>query len=764
MILCSKVVDSFSPAVFAVALALSTLIATACLSAHAEGATRTLIGHSGEVLAVIFSPDGRLLASGSSDQTLRLWDPVTGEERKLLRGHTSAVRTLAFAAHNSQLLASGSADGTVRIWDMAQGKEIKTLSGRLGPIRGVAFAPDGQSLASVGDDGSLRLWDWKAGQETKATKSRLGILFSVVFSPDGTALATGGSKSLAYLWDRATLDRRSVYTGHTGPVQAVTFAPDGALMATGAADGEVRLWDVASGQERRVLSGQAGSVYAVAFTPDGRLVASASADGTTRLWDVGTGKMDAALAGHTGPALTLAFSPDGSLLASGGQDRSIRLTARAGIPVATGSPPAPPPVVASKPPAGGQLPATDRPAPPSPSPAPPPVVASTPPAGGQPPATDRPAPPSPSTSAPSSVVKRSPPVIAIASPSETQQVTTERVQLLGAAASDSGVARIELRVNGQLVKQQDKRGATRVSNVDFTEPLVLREGKNEVAVTVTDMDNQATTRALTVTRTPDPRLLDPGKIWAAVIGISQYKTVSALQFADQDALSFYDYLLNQIGVPKDNIFLLTNQQATLVNVRRTLGTELKRKASPRDTVLIYFAGHGAPETDSTSPDNDGLEKYLVVYDADPDDLYTTGLPMREVEIIFERLAAERVVFIADTCFSGATTGRTFSTGGRRAVVSDAFLTRLSNVKGRVVLAASRGNEVSEERPDMRHGVFTYYLLEGLRGKADFDGDNMITIDELYNYVSQKVPAATAQNQHPVKKGEVDGQLVVGQVR
>ena len=362
------------------------------------------------------------------------------------------------------------------------------------------------------------------------------------------------------------------------------------------------------------------------------------------------------------------------------------------------------------------------------------------------------------------MVKRPPPVIAIASPSETQQVTTEQVQLLGAAASDSGVARIEFRVNGQLVKQQDKRGATRVSNTDFAEPLVLRAGKNEITVTVIDMDNQATTRALTVTRGQDTRLLDPGKIWAAVIGISQYKTVSSLQFADQDALAFYDYLLNQIGVPKDNVFLLTNQQATLVNVRRTLGTELKRKAGPRDTVLIYFAGHGAPETDATSPDNDGLEKYLIVYDADPDDLYTTGLPMREVEIIFERLAAERVVFIADTCFSGATTGRTFSTGKRRAVVSEAFLTRLSHAKGRVVLAASRSNEVSEERPDMRHGVFTYYLLEGLRGKADLDGDNMITIDELYNYVSQKVPAATAQNQHPVKKGEVDGQLVVGQVR
>ena len=222
---------------FAVALALCALTATACLSGQAEGSTRTLTGHGGEVFAVAFAPDGRLLASGSSDQTIRLWDPITGAERKLLRGHTGAVRALAFAVQHSQLLASGSADGTVRIWDVAQGKEVKTLSGRFGAIRGVAFAPDGQSLASVGDDGSLRLWDWKAGKETKATKSRLGMLFSVVFSPDGTALATGSSESLAYLWDVATLGRRNVYTGHAGAVQAVAFAPDGALVATGAADG-----------------------------------------------------------------------------------------------------------------------------------------------------------------------------------------------------------------------------------------------------------------------------------------------------------------------------------------------------------------------------------------------------------------------------------------------------------------------------------------------------------------------------------------------
>jgi uncharacterized caspase-like protein len=135
--------------------------------------------------------------------------------------------------------------------------------------------------------------------------------------------------------------------------------------------------------------------------------------------------------------------------------------------------------------------------------------------------------------------------------------------------------------------------------------------------------------------------------------------------------------------------------------------------------------------------------------------------MNEVSRIFQRIGSERLVFIGDTCYSGASGGRTVPVSGTRANLSGAFLDRLSQGRGRVILTASDANEVSVEKDELQHGVFTYYLLEALRGKADFDGDGLITVDEVYRYVSTKVPQATGQDQHPVKKGEMRGQIILG---
>ncbi|MBI4714477.1 MAG: caspase family protein [Nitrospirae bacterium] len=246
-----------------------------------------------------------------------------------------------------------------------------------------------------------------------------------------------------------------------------------------------------------------------------------------------------------------------------------------------------------------------------------------------------------------------------------------------------------------------------------------------------------------------------------MIGISQYSHIQGLKYPDADARSFYDYLVNDNGIPEDHVTLLLNEEATLQRIKDLLGVEIKRKARKEDTVILYYAGHGAPEPDSYSPDGDGLEKYLLPYDADPQRLYTTALPMAEISRIISRFAADRVILIQDTCYSGASGGRTIQTASVRASLSDRYLDRLTQGKGRVILTASAANEVSIEKDDVRHGIFTYYLLESFRN-GDLDGDGIITTGEAFRYVSRKVPDATDQNQHPVKKGEeTEGEIAIG---
>ena len=209
---------------------------------------------------------------------------------------------------------------------------------------------------------------------------------------------------------------------------------------------------------------------------------------------------------------------------------------------------------------------------------------------------------------------------------------------------------------------------------------------------------------------------------------------------------------------------MTDQHATKYEIESLLGTKLKRKASKDDTVFIFYAGHGAVETDPVDPDGDGFEKYLLPYDARLDDLYTTAISMNDVRTIFQRNRAQRLVFIADTCYSGASGGRSMLTSKTRATLSDQFFERVSKGKGRVIISACSANEVSQEDDRLKHGIFSYYLLEGLKGKSDINGDNVITISELFSYLSRKVPKASGQDQHPVKKGETDGELVIGYVK
>ncbi|MBI4409514.1 MAG: caspase family protein [Gemmatimonadetes bacterium] len=383
---------------------------------------------------------------------------------------------------------------------------------------------------------------------------------------------------------------------------------------------------------------------------------------------------------------------------------------------------------------------------------------------------------------------RTPPQVAIITPTNLEEpVKDEIIRFQGAVVDNNGVSSVEVEVNGRRFGNVQAGASTRGVGVVARPASAVAassqptENKGTIVnfshdVHLTQPVNKVVIRArniygLTTEQVAEVKLeVKRPKVWAAIIGIGDYQhqNVPDLDFTVADAEGFYDYLINDLAIPKENVFKLINGEATTQQIKTVLGTKLRQKAAPEDMVIIYYAGHGAPEQDAANLDGDGLEKYLLSWEADPENLYGSAFSMNEIANIFSRIQSERVVFIADACYSGASGGRTVFSSGMRLrgnEIKDNFLARLSGSgKGRVILSASSANEPSQERSDLGHGVFTYYLLEGLKGAADGNRDGVITVDEVYEYVADKVPAETGQTQHPVRKGEVEGEIILGRAR
>jgi WD40 repeat protein len=307
-------------------------------------------GPEESVTSVAVSPDGSLVATGSFDGRVRIYDARTGALRRVIGSDPSrGVRALAFAPDGKTIASGGlEMDRTLKFWDVRTGALVRAMAGHetagqlYAELHAVAYAPGGKVVASAGRDGFVLVWDAETGRLRHRLAAHRGAALSLAFAPSGDTLASGGEDRMIGLWDLASGRSIRTLAGHRDAVCALAFAPDGKTLASAGTDwayhrgrdtsrftgpdpdhrGEWRLWDAATGTLKRTVT-EPGRVSSLAFAPDGQSLAC-GVGRDVRLYDMSSETPGRTVASHDGAVTSLAFAPDGKALISGSHDRTAR--------------------------------------------------------------------------------------------------------------------------------------------------------------------------------------------------------------------------------------------------------------------------------------------------------------------------------------------------------------------------------------------------------------------------------------------------------
>ena len=729
-----------------------TLIFMPCRQSHAQSQPesepepqllRSFSGHDDWINSMAFSWDGTLLLSGSEDNTMKLWETVTGRLLHTFSGHDEGVTSVAFSPDGTRLL-SGSADGTIRLWESGTKRLLHTFSGHDGWVTSVAFSPDGTKMLSGSEDNTMKLWETGTGRLLHTFSGHDERVTNVTFLPDGTQMLSGSEDNTMKLWDAKTGRLLRTFSGHEDAVTSVAFSPDGNRLLSGSKDNTIKLWELSNGRLLRTFHGHHLNVTRVAFSPDGKRLISSSADITLKLWDADTGRLLRTFSLHKGILLSVAFSPDGTRLLSGGYS-TMKLWV---LPIRE--------LVEAR--------VEQR-------------------------IKDWQQKDKYETS--EAYHKR---VTEQKRGELIRQYTTELVDSLGRAQFDSYITKTDYDADNKVFEVIFADGSSiyvnvpvgeapafdqnlsrlRFSNMDFTltpdNELVLRKAQihnpandqtyaydsgREVAFNTAELaanfdpidvqvqteDGEPNIQKGTTTfevskvdvdkNIPKTAMFNPDAI-AVVIGNRRYQgNTPDVDFAANDARIVKKYLVKTLGYKEGNIIYVEN--ATLSRMRALFGDEhnegrLADYIKPgKSDVFVFYSGHGAPDPDTKTG-------YLVPVDGDPSALAVTGYSMEMFYKNLAKLSARSTQVVIDACFSGS------SSNGQMLIQQASPIGIVVNnpaayIENGLVITASQGDQISSWYEEKGHGLLTYFWLKGLQGAADQNGDGSVTASEIERYLT-----------------------------
>ena len=655
---------------------------------------KTLSERTGSVKSVCYSPDGKYLASGSWDKTIKIWNVATGECINTLTGHTDWVESVCYSP-DGKYLASGSKDKTIKVWEAATGKCIKTLTGRTGWVGSVCYSPDGKYLASGSWDETIKIWNVATGECIKTLTGRTCWVESVCYSPDGKYLAIDSGAEKIKIWNVATGECIKTLEGHTGGIESIVYSPNGKYLASGSWGGTIKTWNVATGECINTLTGHTGRVCSVCYSPDGAYLVSGSDDNTIKFWDASTGNL-LATTFNLKDDEWLTYTPEGFFAGSEWATKNLVHIVdgmkTVGIDQMYDSLYRPDLVSAKL--SGEDI-----------------------------------SPYAQKVNFASLVQTGSAPVVTFLSPDDEvkeRDVTIEfAIQNTG-----GGIGEVNLLLNGKNIRLAENVASKSGETVHFSHTITLQNGKNTVELYAKNEAGKVESLHVSKTLEWQGTVKKPN-LYIFTVAINKYRDRRLqLKYAVPDAEFILKGFSSQKKSLYQNIFThhLFDDNVTRDGLKSSF-EKLGDEVQADDVFVFYIAGHGI------TYDEDGDYYYLPsnFRFTSSEAIQQQGISKNDLTRYLSLIKAGKTLMLMDTCNAGSFLGN-----NTRGLSEQTAIDRLTRSTGHATIVASSDDQVAMEGYE-GHGIFTYILVEGLRGKADTDGDGFITLQELSAYTEEEVP-------------------------